>query len=215
MPIFGSDLRVSNVRTTVYGVDLTQEELDRFRAVNSDTALIRDLSESVARTNLELSDLPPEERLAIKIKRDYLNKLIAYLRSGTNVAQTAAILVFGETESYVNVVLDVIKQHKSDISLELMRVFEPDFQLPSNEVPPPKKVVCSQVQRTGIAPILKKLTIPESIATDVDKIYREGLDITSMGSLATSLIARYMNIKEEEKTDTTGFDFSHEACGPV
>lgn len=96
-----------------------------------------------------------------------------------------------------------------------MRWFGPDFQLPTDSKPAPKKVVASQRERAKVSTVLRKLKVPEGIASDVEKLYQKGPNVTDTSSLVISLLTRYMTGKSEEDVDVSGFDFAADAQGDV
>lgn len=204
----------SNEKHTAHPVDLTDEEIEIFRALNHDDRAIRERAERLRVSNAELRDYSAEEAVAMKLKLDHMNIIQTYLKSGTNIAKTVSMML-ADKDSHVFTALNLAREYRPDISLELMRWFEPNFQLPNDSKPVPKKVIASNRERAKVSTVLRKLKIPEGIASDVEKLYQKGPNITDASSLAIALLTRYITGKNDDDVDTSKFDFGADAQGDV
>jgi hypothetical protein len=200
----------SSEKHTAYPVELTDEEIELFRALNHDEGAIRERAERLRMSHAELRNYTAEEVVALKLKLDHMKNIETYLRSGTNALKSASFFL-AKKDSLIFTALNVVRTYQPDISLELMRVFEPDFHIPTDTKSAPRKVITSQRERTKVSTVLRKLSVPEGIASKVESLYQDGPNMTAASSLAISLLTRYMTGTDEEPTNTANFAFDEDA----
>lgn len=213
MSLFGTNVtHRTGVKQTPHPVDVSEEEIEVFRALNKDERLIRERMERLRVTHQELADMTPEEALIVMTKVKHHSRIQKNLRNATNVVK-AVSLGLAAKDSHVFKVLNIARECRADISTELARWFEADLQLETGESKPgQKKVVVSEVKRTKVSTMLRKFGAPEGIAADVEKIYVKGgnFEFEDVCTLSISVITRWLT-GDEEKPDSSKFDFSADA----
>lgn len=195
----------AGTKQTSQRVDLVEYEIETFRQLNPDERLIKEKAERIRAMYAELRDLTSEEAVALKMKIDHLERIQTYLKSGTNVVKTAGVLLASD-DSKLLAVLNILTEHRPDISLELMRWFPTDFQIEEDsDKVNDRKVIVSQAKKLEVASFLKKFQVPEGIATDVAKVYRGEVDPTNISALLIGIATRIVTGKNEEKVDSSNF----------
>lgn len=213
MSFFGTNgTHRTSTKQTAHPVDISEEDIEIFRALNPDERLIRERIEKLRISHPELQDMTAEEALIVMTKVKHFNRIQKNLRNATNVAKAFSICVAAEGNPVFGI-LGVARECRPDISSELARWFEADLQL---ETPgskgSQKKVVVSQAPKAKVSNVLKKFKVPEGIAADVENIYVKGsnCEFEDVCTLGISLCTRYLT-GDEEKPDTAAFDFSADA----
>src|SRR5690349_2914952 len=110
MSLFGTNVtHRSGVKQTAHPVDISEEDIEAFRALNPDERLIRERTEKLRISHPELVDMSPEEALIVMKKVNHFNQIQRNLRSVTNLAKTGAVF-FADEKSHIFTILSVARE---------------------------------------------------------------------------------------------------------
>jgi len=207
--MFGSDMTSrQTIKHIPHRIQVTRRELDQFRRLNPDEALVREKAENIRATHTELREFPPDEVVLIHTKVEHLRSVERVLGTGTSIIDVVGIFMIPR-ESQFFTITKAVRESRPEIAQELVdRFIDPDYNVTSQvEKPEDKKVIVSDAQGAKVSEILKRFKVPDGIATDAEQLYERGADGTVLISLVTHLATRYWT-GNENAVNADAFEFA-------
>jgi hypothetical protein len=206
-------------------IDLTTGDIIKFREHRFEKSTIDNYAELIKQRRKEWEEFENEYVVALFLKEQHFNNISKGIKSLTTVASVgilASLLAPGDDKNkkkkksdsegfnfnavFQNLI-NGLSNNSEEISAIIVQYIGPDFSIEQGDSViqyEHKKVVVSEYQGKPIASILKDLCVPESISSEMDDIWKNGLTISSATSIVANSISYFSEKQKEVNTSNFG-----------
>lgn len=170
------------------GIKVTRQDIQKLRDENPDENDIIEEAQRITYRNAELKNLDPEYVVVIYRKMKHLDTIKTHLM---NIGLIASADISGKiVPMFVTRIFHSIQNNCEDVSFYVMKVFEPNYKI-TRDMPEERTLATCGDREMNVIKIMNDLEIPSDLARGVDKIYRDGMDFSSMFLLCTRAYKTY------------------------
>lgn len=145
----------------------------------------------------DLATYNSEEIIVMTKKREHFNSIRRNINTGItailglNVMTSTKVLLLSSF-------LTTVKDNNDDISKFLCKYFEPDLSIEEEIDNDDNQIVISSEGGNDFVSILNKFKVPPAVSADIGDLYKNGLSVPTIFSLATALATKFITPPDDE-----------------